>query len=151
MVVHRTQSPLLQAGFTLIELLVAIAILALLAGGAVPLALNQLNKARMSTAKTDMQTFKGAISIYQMGMGKYPQSIKELVKAPREEQEKKKWKQAGGPFIGSEGDNEIKEDPWGMPYKYKLTPGGKHPYELYSLGKDKEEAKKEDYISVWDK
>jgi len=147
-VIHRQSSSLAQAGFTLIELLVAIAILALLAGGAVPFALNQLNKARMSTAKTDIQVFKGTLTMYQMGMGKYPQTLKELIKPPREEQEKKRWKQAGGPFI--EGD-EIKEDPWGMPYKYKLTPGAQHPYELYSLGKDREEAKKEDYISVWDK
>jgi len=82
MEVCRKSSSLFQAGFTLIELLVAIAILALLVGGAVPFAMNQLDKARRSTAKTDMQAFKGAITMYQMGMGKNPQSLKDLVKKP---------------------------------------------------------------------
>jgi general secretion pathway protein G len=151
MVVNRESSSLLRSGFTLIELLVAIAILALLAGGAVPFALNQLNKARESTAKTDMQTFKGALTMYQMGMSKYPQTLKDLVRAPREEQDKKRWKQAGGPFIGTEGDNEIKEDPWGNPYKYKPTPGTPRPYELYSYGKNGPGSPKEEQLSVWDK
>ena len=147
MEVCRKSSSLFQAGFTLIELLVAIAILALLVGGAVPFAMNQLDKARRSTAKTDMQAFKGAITMYQMGMGKNPQSLKDLVKKPRDEQEKKRWVDAGGPFFETD---EIKQDPWNSPYKYKLTPGAKHPYELYSFGKNGPGSPKEEQISVWD-
>jgi general secretion pathway protein G len=139
---------LLRSGFTLIELMVAIAILALLAGGAVPFAMNQLNKARISTAKTDMQAFKSALTLYQIGMGKYPQALKEVIKSPRDEQEKRRWTQAGGPFLEGE---EIKEDPWGNPYKYKLTPGSQHPYELLSYGKNGPGAPKEEQLSVWDK
>jgi len=25
-------------------------------------------------------------------------------------------------------------DPWDQPYQYRVTKGGKHPFELYSLG-----------------
>ena len=148
MVVHRESRSLLRSGFTLIELMVAIAILALLAGGAVPMFLGYLERAKVSAAKTDIQTFKAAILNYQMGMNKYPQTLKDLIKAPREEQDKKRWTQSGGPFL--EGD-EIKVDSWDNPYKYKLTPGTPHPYELFSYGKNGPGAPKEEQISVWDK
>lgn len=147
MVVIQESRGATRVGFTLIELMVAIAILAILVGGVVPVALNYLNKARMGGAARDLQNFKSAITLYQIGMGSYPQTLKELIKQPKEEQAKKRWTQGGGPFL--EGD-EIKTDPWGNPYRYKLTPGSQHPYELYSYGKGGPGSTKTEQISVWD-
>jgi len=142
--------PSLKEGFTLIEILVAIAIVAFMAGVAVPGFLRLLEGAKISAAKSDLQGFKQAISIYQIKMGKYPQKLKELIKPVGDEQEKKRWKQAG-PFLGEEGDTEIKTDPWNNPYKYKLTPGTQRPYELLSDGPNGPGSPKEEQISVWDK
>ena len=136
-----------RAGFTLIELLVAIAILAILIGGVVPFAMKQLESAKFKGAKRDLAAFKSAINMYQIAVGNYPQTLKELIKAPREEQAKKRWTQGGGPFV--EGD-EIKADPWNAPYKYKPTPGTQHPYELFSYGPTGPGAAKAEYVSVWD-
>jgi general secretion pathway protein G len=137
----------MRAGFTLIELLVAIAILAILIGGVVPFAMKQLESAKISGAKRDLQAFKSAINMYQIAVGSYPQTLKDLIKTPREEQAKKRWTQGGGPFVEGE---ELKQDPWNNPYKYKLTPGTQHPYELYTYGKNGPGSPKAEYISVWD-
>lgn len=151
MTVMHNERHTLKQGFTLIEILVAVAIVAFMAGVAVPGFLKLYESAKNDSAKSDLQGFKQAITIYQIKMGKFPQSLKDLVKAPREEQEKKKWLQGGGPFIGEEGATKIKDDPWEYPYKYKLTPGAQRPYELYTHGKNGPGSPKEEHISVWDK
>ena len=91
-----------------------------------------------------MRAFKDAINMYQMNLGHLPPALKDLIKKPTDERDKKKW---DGPYIEKE---EIPEDPWGESFVYKLTPGTKHPYELHSRGPNKTEAPKEEWISVWD-
>jgi general secretion pathway protein G len=151
MVGTQSARPSLKEGFTLIEILVAIAIVAFMAGVAVPGFLKLLEGGKISAAKADIQGFKQALSIYQIKMGKYPDKLKDLIKASGDEQEKKRWKQAPGPFYGDEGETEIKPDPWGYPYKYKKTPGTSRPYELLSDGPNGPGSPKEEQISVWDK
>lgn len=153
MEIQESKNLALSSGFTLIEILIAVAIVAMLAGGAVPYFMGKFNEAKYKTAQGDMQVFKTAITIFKTNLGRYPGALKELIKAPSGDEEKKRWKAAHGPFLGTEDDpvTEIKNDPWENPYKYKLTPGAQHPYELYSYGKNGPEASKDEYISVWDK
>ena len=139
-----TQSRCARAGFSLMEIMIAVTILGLVMAMVGPALNNTLKKGKIRTTKSTMRSFKDAISSYQMEVGKIPQTLKDLIKKPREESAAKKWE---GPYIEKE---DIPEDPWGENFVYKLTPGSKHPYELYSRGPNGVDAPKEEWISVWD-
>jgi general secretion pathway protein G len=130
-------------GFSLMEIMIALLILGLVAAMVGPAAFNALKNARKSTAKSTMRAFKNAIGMFQTHTGQYPQMLKDLIKKPRDEKVAKKWE---GPYIDK---TEIPEDPWNQPFVYKVTAGGKHPYELYSRGPNGTEAPKEEWIDVW--
>jgi len=133
-----------RAGFSLMEILIAIVILGLIMAMVGPALQNTLRKGKIGTTKSTMRGFKNAISQYQMDVGQLPQALKDLIKKPRDEKAAKKW---DGPYIDKE---EIPEDPFNNPFVYKLTPGAKHPYELYSRGANGPDAPKEEWINVWD-
>jgi general secretion pathway protein G len=131
-------------GFTLMELMIVIMIIGLLGAVVGPAAMKYLERARKGTAKTTMRSFKDAINMYQMNLGHLPPALKDLIKRPTDERDKKKWE---GPYIEKD---EVPEDPWNNSFVYKITPGAKHPYDLYSRGPNGAEAPKEEWISVWD-
>lgn len=139
-----TQRRIARAGFSLMEIMIAVTILGLVMAMVSPALQNTLKKGKIRTTKSTMRSFKDAISTYQMEVGKLPQTLKDLIKKPREEGAAKKWE---GPYIEKE---DIPEDPWGENFVYKLTPGAKHPYEMYSRGPNGADAPKEEWISVWD-
>lgn len=134
-----------RAGFSLMEIMIAVTILGIIMAMVAPALQNTLKKGKARTAKSSLKGFQSAIEQYQMDVGQLPQALKDLIKRPREERAAKKWE---GPYLKNE--NEIPEDPFEAPFVYKLTPGGKHPYELYSRGPNGTEAPKEEWINVWD-
>lgn len=138
------QKRIARAGFSLMEIMIAVTILGLVMAMVGPALQNTLKKGKIRTTKSTMRSFKDAIASYQMEVGQLPQTLKDLIKKPREERAAKKWE---GPYIEKE---DIPEDPWGENFVYKLTPGSKHPYEMYSRGPNGAEAPKEEWISVWD-
>jgi len=130
-------------GFTLMEILIAVMILGLL-GALVGPALNNIYKNQQKRAcESSLLGLKKSIQIYKDRVLKYPESLKDLIKKPRDEQAAKRWE---GPYV--EGD-EVPKDPWGGDFKYKLTPNTKHPYELYSYGPNEKGSPKEEWIDVW--
>jgi len=137
------QSRYARAGFSLMEIMIAITILGLIMAMVGPALQNTLRKGKVRTAKSSLKGFQSAIEEYQMEVGQLPQTLKDLIKKPREGA--KKW---DGPYLKK--TDEIPEDPFNNPYVYKLTPGAKHPYELYSRGPNGADAPKEEWISVWD-
>jgi general secretion pathway protein G len=139
-----TQKRYVRSGFSLMELMVVILILGLLGAVVGPAVMKQYESAQKRTAKATIRAFKDAISTYQMHLGHLPPALKDLIKKPSEERDKKKWE---GPYIEKE---EVPEDPWGERFVYKVTPGAQRAYELYSRGPNKEAAAKEEWISVWD-
>jgi len=125
----RGQSQKRVRAITLVELLLAIAILGTLSAIAVPTYNNYIDKARNSTAMTDIREMELGIVRFQAERGRLPDPLAE----------------AGIP---------IQRDPWGRPYQYTIIQGlSKHErdakcrwnkfekplnedFDLYSMGKD---------------
>jgi general secretion pathway protein G len=120
-----------QSGFTLIEIMVVVVILAVLGALVVPKILENVDKARVTRATSDIRAIETALDLYRLDNFKYPtteQNLQALVKQPAD------------PTITnyrSEGYlPAVPKDPWGQPYQY-VSPGPDgHPYEITTLGKD---------------
>lgn len=142
----KTQTIHTRSGFTLIEIMIAVMIIGLFAavgGGAV---YRQFAKAKKTNAKTVLNLLKGSIQSYYDETYHYPQTLKDLIKAPSDEKVAKKW---DGPYYEKKS---IPKDPWGKNYEYHVNEGNSdHPYELFSWGNPKgKNGPKKDKISVWD-
>jgi general secretion pathway protein G len=68
-------------GFTLIELLIVLAILATLLVIAVPRYFSSLDNAKETALKQSLSVMRTAIDQYKGDVGKYPESLQELVTA----------------------------------------------------------------------
>jgi general secretion pathway protein G len=128
-------------GFTLLELMVVLLILALIATIAAPQVTKHLRKAKLETAKIQVDALSAAVDSFNIDNGRFPtndEALKALVEKP-----------AGlptwdGPYIKKK---ESLIDPWGEPYKYKF-PGSSREYDVYSLGSDKKEGGEGDASDV---
>lgn len=119
-------------GFTLLELMVVLLILALIASIAAPQVTKHLRKAKVETAKIQIEALGAAVDSFNIDNGRYPtteESLKALVERPAD---LKTW---DGPYIKKK---ESLLDPWGEPYLYK-HPGTGREYDIYTLGSDKKE------------
>jgi general secretion pathway protein G len=126
-------------GFTLIELVVAVMILGILMtiGGFAYLQFTGI--ARENTTRTNLRTVKSAIDLFNIQHGRFPVQLPDLLQRPKGDFPG--WK----PYF-----DKMPKDGWGREFHYKLTPGKKHAYELYSYGSGGPEGPVEDRISVWD-
>lgn len=123
-----------QKGFTLIEVLVVVVIMGMLIGLIGPNVLGQVDRARVTTAKTDIASLSQALDMYKLDNHFYPttdQGIDALVTKPNVSPVPRNWN-SGGYIKGSK----IPLDPWDGEYVY-FSPGEDgQPYELFSLGAD---------------
>jgi general secretion pathway protein G len=118
-----------EEGFTLVELLVVLAILGMLAGIAVPQLMKSLERAKVDTAKVQVDKLGSILDLYRLEVGQYPgeqDGLQSLVSAPTAAE---RW---NGPYLKN-ADSLV--DPWGAPYRYRF-PGNHGEYDLYSLGAD---------------
>jgi general secretion pathway protein G len=128
-------------GFTLLELMVVLLILALIATIAAPQVTKHLRKAKLETAKIQVDALSAAVDSFNIDNGRFPtndEALKALVEKPAG---LPSW---DGPYIKKK---ESLVDPWGEPYRYR-SPGSSREYDVYSLGSDRKEGGEGDAIDV---
>ncbi len=118
-----------QAGVTLIEMLVVVTIIGLFVALVGPKLFKQVDTAKITKAKADMEGLLGALGTYKIDNGNFPTTEQGLQALRVKPADANQW---GGPYT----DKEVPNDPWGHPYSYKF-PGehGDLP-DIVSLGAD---------------
>jgi len=120
-----------QVGFTLIEIMVVVVILAVLGALVVPKILENVDKARVTRAQSDIRAIQTALDLYRLDNFKYPtteQGLQALVTQPNDPTVTN-WR-AGG-YLPS-----LPKDPWGNPYQYQSPGADGREYDIVSYGRD---------------
>ena len=118
-------------GFTLIEIMVVVVIIGLLAAMVVPAVVGQVERARVTKAKQDMQGFETALAMFKLDNSKYPttdQGLTALVQQPTDPSIRN-WRPGG--YL-----QQVSKDPWGYDYHYEFPGTHGKEYDLYTLGAD---------------
>jgi general secretion pathway protein G len=106
-----------QAGVTLIELLVVVTIIGLFVALVGPRMWQNADKARVTAARTQIESFMNALGQYKLDTGIFPSTEQGLQALRVKPQDSAQW---AGPYI----NKDIPPDPWGRPYAYKYP--GEH-------------------------
>lgn len=118
--------------WTFIETLIVMAIVLVLTASVGFSAIKQLDKAKIVTARSQIEAFSLALDSYYLDNGFYPsetQGLEALWVKPSTSPEPLYWR---GPYI----TKKIPLDPWGNDYKYFLPGPYGLPYQIISFGKD---------------
>jgi len=114
------------------ETLIVIAIVLILTSSVGFMAIQYLDKARIATARSQIDSFCVALESYYIDNGRYPseeQGLSALWSKPGIEPVSNNW---SGPYMYKE----IPKDPWGNEYIYTVPSQSGLPFELASLGAD---------------
>jgi general secretion pathway protein G len=120
-----------QSGFTLIEIMVVVVILAVLGALVVPKILENVDKARVTRAQSDIRAIQTALDLYRLDNFKYPtteQGLSALVKQPADPTI---TNYRSGGYLPS-----LPKDPWNNPYQYQTPGTDGRDYEITTLGRD---------------
>lgn len=120
-------------GFTLIEIMAVVLIIGLLSTLVGIAIFPQIDKARISTAKSQIKMLDAALESYRMDNAKFPtsdQGLHALIQPPPDARNAP----PGGSYLR---ERRVPEDPWGNAYQYE-SPGqhNPHSYDLWSFGAD---------------
>ena len=124
-----------RAGFTLIEIMAVVVIMGFLMTLVGLAVFQQVDKARVTTARAKIIQLESALEFYRMDNAKYPtteQGLIALIEQPQTEPQPRNY-----PAGGYLKRRDALEDPWGMPFRYE-SPGqhNAHSFDLWSLGAD---------------
>ncbi|HEY1392385.1 MAG TPA: type II secretion system major pseudopilin GspG [Methylibium sp.] len=116
-------------GFTLIEVMVVLVIIGVMAALIAPSVLRRVDEARVTAARTDINTLMQALKLYKLDNQRFPtgeQGLQALVAKPTTGPIPSNWK----PYL-----EKLPVDPWGNPYQY-ANPGVKGEVDVFSYGAD---------------
>jgi general secretion pathway protein G len=119
-------------GFTLIEIMAVVLIIGLLTTLVGIAIIPQIDKGRVTTARTQIKNLEAALETYRMDNARFPtseQGLDALINPPPDVRNY----QTGGYLR----ERRIPVDPWGNPYQYE-SPGqhNDHSFDLWSFGAD---------------
>jgi general secretion pathway protein G len=120
-----------QSGFTLVEIMVVVVILAVLGALVVPKLIENVDRARVARAQSDIRAIQTALDLYRLDNFKYPtteQGLLALVKQPADPSITNY--RAEGYLPG------VPKDPWNSPYQYSSPGADGKPYEVLTFGRD---------------
>ncbi|MFH1615084.1 MAG: type II secretion system major pseudopilin GspG [Planctomycetota bacterium] len=129
----------LRSGFTMIELMAILVILGLLATLVVTKVATQVDKARVTTTKTNLKTLHASVLRFKFDTGRYPteeEGLNVLIEEPTDV--------TGYEPEGYLETTELPLDGWGHDFIYLRNPEGGLPFVIVSYGADGEEGG-EDY------
>ena len=119
-------------GWTFMETLIAIAIVLVLTSSVGFVAMQNLDRAKLATARTQIDSFLVALESYYIDCGRYPtteQTLSALWQRPTVEPVSPLW---NGPYLLKP----IPKDPWGNDYEYIIPGQNGLPYSICSFGAD---------------
>jgi general secretion pathway protein G len=114
------------------ETLIAIAIVLILTSSVGFMAIQYLDRARVATARSQIDSFSIALESYFIDCGRYPtpeQGLNALWQKPVIQPINDNW---SGPYLYKNTPN----DPWGNPYEYQVPGPNGLPYGIRSFGAD---------------
>ena len=120
-----------QSGFTLIEIMVVVVILAVLGALVVPKILENVDKARVTRAQSDIRAIQTALDLYRLDNFKYPtteQGLQALVKQPADPTI---TNYRSGGYLPS-----LPKDPWNNVYLYASPGADGRDYDITTYGRD---------------
>ena len=130
-----------EKGFTLIEMLLVVIIISTLAAMIIPRFTGRSEEAKVAAARADIHAnLGGALDLYELDNGVYPQSLDGLVNDPGNA---RKWR---GPYLKQ---TKALNDPWGHPYVYRCPGTHNADYDLSSFGPDGNEGGTDD-VTNWE-
>ncbi len=120
------------AGFTLIEIMAVVLIIGLLSTIVGVSIFAQVDKGRVTAARTQIANLESVLELYRMDNAKYPTTEQGLDALINEAQDARNF-----PPGGYLQKRRIPEDPWGNIYEYE-QPGqnNTHSFDLWSYGAD---------------
>lgn len=119
-------------GFTFAETIVVLIIILILSAGVALSAMKYVDKAKITSAKSQIEVYKYALQSYYLDCGMYPskeQGLNALFEKPILYPIPENW---DGPYV----DKEIQKDPWGHEYEYSDITTNGLPFSIISYGAD---------------
>lgn len=123
-----------QGGFTLIEIMAVVLIMGFLAGIVGVAVVAQIDKARVTTTRTQIKQLEAALTFFQMENGFFPstdQGLQALVEKPTIGREVRSYRE-GGYLQGGV----VPADAWQTPFQYQSPGQINRDYDIWSLGAD---------------
>lgn len=135
-------------GWSFMETLIVIAIVMVLTASVGFMAVGSLEKARVASCKSQIDSFCVALEAYYIDCGSYPtveQGLSALRKKSEIEPVSDSW---NGPYLYKD----VPKDPWGNDFEYFVPGIDGNPYGIRSFGSDGKEGGegKDADISSWE-
>jgi general secretion pathway protein G len=118
-------------GFTLIEIMVVVVILAVLGALVVPKILENVDKARVTRAQSDIRAIETALDLYRLDNFKYPTTEQGLAALVKQPVDPTITNYRPGGYLKA-----VPIDPWNHPYTYQSPGRDGAEYEILSYGRD---------------